>query len=236
MRKEVIGSATDRVTAIYALCEYPGWRPRYVGKTVQYLHERHKAHIRAAKSGKKLPVNYWLRKQMASGKRLAIKLLEYVPAGEDWAARERHWIAEYRAEHSDLLNLCDGGEGLAGHVFTAEHRAKISAALRTGQEFACETCGAAFWRKQKEIKRGNCRFCSRSCYSKSLKGKSRPMPATATVRGIAAAAAARKARMHCKRNHPLSGDNLFLTSGGGRGCKECRKIHKATYRGKIANG
>ena len=39
----------------------------------------------------------------------------------------------------------------------------------------------------------------------------------------------------CSRNHPLSGDNLFLTSGGSRGCKACRRIHKATHRSK-ANG
>lgn len=53
-RIETIGNAT-RVTAIYALCEYPSMAPRYVGKTVQYLHERHKAHIRDAKRGRRLP-------------------------------------------------------------------------------------------------------------------------------------------------------------------------------------
>lgn len=50
---------------------------------------------------------------------------------------------------------------------------------------------------------------------------------------VAAAAAEKSARTHCKRGHPLSGDNLFTTSQGSRGCKECRKIHKATYLGKI---
>ena len=47
MRKEIIGAAT-LTTAIYALVEWGSEMPRYVGKTVQYLHERHKAHIRDA--------------------------------------------------------------------------------------------------------------------------------------------------------------------------------------------
>lgn len=159
-RKEVIGRATP-VTAIYALCEMDD-TPRYVGKTVQYLHERHKAHIRAAKAGKKLPVHYWLRKRMDAGHGLVIKLLEYVRDG-DWAKRERHWIAEFRSAGHEMLNLTDGGEGLPGHRFTQEHRDKIAAALRTGGHFNCLTCGAQFWRKLKDIKRGHNKFCSRGC-------------------------------------------------------------------------
>lgn len=47
---------------------------------------------------------------------------------------------------------------------------------------------------------------------------------------VKAAAAEKLSRTHCKRGHLLSGDNLFRTSAGARGCKACRKIHKATYR------
>lgn len=234
MRIEKIGAATDRVTAIYALCE-PDMTPRYVGKTVRYLHERHKSHIRDARRNPRLPVHRWLAKRVRENQRLVISLIEYVPPSADWAARERHWINEYRAQGFDLLNLTEGGEGLAGHTFTQAHREKIAAAIRTGAHCKCETCGADFWRKRNEITKGNSRFCSRQCYSASLAGVSRPVPATCTERGIEAAAKARRARTDCKRGHPLSGDNLFVTSGGWRGCKECRKIHKATYRGK-ANG
>jgi len=168
-RVEHIGDAT-RITAIYALCEYPSWEPRYVGKTVQYLHERHKAHIRAARSGKQLPVHCWLRKQMDAGEWLAIKLLEYVRPGEDWAARERAWIANL-AKSGRLLNLTSGGEGLAGHVFTPAHRFKIAAALRTGGTFACEVCGAEFWRKRRDVTAGHNRFCSRRCSNGRHKGR-----------------------------------------------------------------
>lgn len=50
---------------------------------------------------------------------------------------------------------------------------------------------------------------------------------------VIAAAAEKKARTHCKRGHPLSGENLFINSGGSRGCKECRRIHKHDYRARI---
>lgn len=165
VRREVIGKAT--VTAIYALCEMDD-TPRYVGKTVQYLHQRHKAHIRAARAGKRLPVHYWLRKRMARGDGLTIRLLEYVRGG-DWQSRERYWIARLRGEGCNLLNLTDGGEGLAGHKFSQEHRDKIAAALRTGANRSCLTCGAVFWRKLKDIKRGHDKFCSRDCSNRRVR-------------------------------------------------------------------
>ena len=167
-RVEQIGDAT-RITAIYALCEYPSWEPRYVGKTVQYLHERHKAHISAARRGRQIPVHRWLRRQIDAGERLAIKLLEYVQPNEDWALRERAWIAKF-AESGRLLNLTAGGEGLPGHVFTPEHRLKIAAALRTGGTFACEVCGTEFWRKRRDVVVGHNRFCSRRCSNARHKG------------------------------------------------------------------
>ena len=212
-------------TRIYALDDATG-RTRYIGKTVRTLKERFGQHKRAARTSN-LPVGRWLRKNPGA----TIRLIEIVEAGGDWAARERFWIDRGK----DLLNLTKGGEGLAGHIFTPEHRAKIAAAHKTGETFYCETCKTEFWRKQHEIAKGNCRFCSRACYSASLRGVSRPLPAIATIRGVAAAAEARRARTECKRGHPLSGENLFLNSQGARGCKECRKIHKATYRSK-SNG
>jgi hypothetical protein len=229
VRVEHIGDATQKVTAIYALCEYPSWVPRYVGKTVQYLHERHKAHIRAAKRGGRLPVHYWLRKRISANQRLAIRLLEYVPGGADWASRERAWIERYRAEGRDLLNLTAGGEGLAGHSFSAEHRRRIAAALCTGATMSCLRCGSQFWRKRNEINKGNAKYCSRGCYAAAQVGVPKTVPTP--VAAIDAAAAMRRAMTHCKRGHPLSGENLFINQAGSRGCRECRRIHKRTYLG-----
>ena len=168
-RVEVIGDATLKATAIYALIEWPSQVPRYVGKTTQYIVDRHKAHIRAAKRGRNLPVHYWLRKRLDAGT-VAIKLIEHVPAGGDWAARERYWIERFRAEGHDLLNLTAGGEGLAGHKLTADHKAKIAAALRTGRNCVCLACGNTFWRKANEIAKGHDKFCSRGCANTTTKG------------------------------------------------------------------
>lgn len=228
-REEIIGDARPKLTAIYALCD-PDFSPRYVGKTVRHLHERHKAHIREATRNPRLPVHRWMRKRMDAGHRLVIWLLEYVAADADWAARERYWIARFRSRGDDLLNLTDGGEGLAGHPKSPELRERIAAKLRTGDRFNCETCGKSFWRKRRDIANGDCRFCSRPCYAASRKGVSRPIPAVCVERGVAAAAAEKRARTTCKRGHPLSGENLFRTSSGARGCKACRKLHKAAHR------
>lgn len=46
----------------------------------------------------------------------------------------------------------------------------------------------------------------------------------------AAAAAARKAKTHCKRNHLLAGENLRINSGCGRVCRECTRIAAAARR------
>lgn len=214
----IIGNATR----IYALCDETG-RVRYVGKTIRTIEQRFSQHRTASKRSR-LPVGRWLRKHPQA----TVRLLEVVPPGGDWASRECAWIQR----HDNLLNLTDGGEGLAGHSFSVNHRKRISNALKTGAEFSCEVCATKFWRKRREINIGNCRFCSRECYARSLKGVSRPVPHACTERGVAAAAKAKRAATHCKRGHELSGQNLFITSGGSRGCKACRKIHKRTYMEK----
>ena len=159
----IIGNATHKWTAIYAFEEHDG-EIRYVGKTTQYLIDRRKVHLRTARRGDQKPLYRWLRKRRAA-QGFVTRLIEHVPPGGDWAARERYWIKRYR-EHGDrLLNLTDGGEGLAGHKFSAEHKAKIAHAHRTGGNFSCERCGSSFYRKRSAILRGETRFCSRRCSS-----------------------------------------------------------------------
>lgn len=218
----------EGVVSIYALCQSDG-RVRYVGKTVQKPSRRLIHHINAARRGRRLPVSYWIRKRQASGFRPIVRVLETANS-TNWVEREQFWIAFYRSVEPDLLNLTAGGEGLSGHTLSDAHRARISAALRTGQSFNCEVCQTAFWRKRKEIKKGDCRVCSRECYGAYQRGRKRPVSEQFTRAGIAGAAAEKLSRTHCKRGHPLSGDNLFITHGGSRGCKECRKLHKRAYR------
>lgn len=228
-RREVIGLA-ERWVRIYALCE-ADWTPRYVGKTVRFLHERHKEHIQAAKlRPSHLPVRRWLRKRISEGAILSIKLLENVAPEADWREREAYWIATLRANGHALLNLTDGGEGLAGHNPSQQHRDRIAAKLRTGATLACEVCATPFWRKRSEINRGDARFCSRACYSTSNAGRSKPMPAGATVRGVAAAAAKRAAQTHCKNGHAFAGENLAINHRGARVCVTCRRASKQRSR------
>lgn len=227
MNPVIIGNAT-RETRIYALCEFPSQQPRYVGKTVKSLMGRLKSHMQVALKNPRLPVGHWLAKRERESVQICIKWLETVPAGEDWAARECHWISHFRAQGESMLNLTDGGEGLAGHVFSMEHREKIASALRTGAECSCQHCGATFWRKKNQIQKGEAKYCSKACYGIAQVGKPKS-GLGAPFAAIAAAAKSKRAITHCKRGHLLSGENLFLTSIGGRGCKQCRKLHKATY-------
>lgn len=223
MRVERIG---DGLVAIYALCE-PDWRPRYVGKTVRYLHERHKQHITAAKrENPKLPVHRWMKKKIATGAALAIKLLEYARAG-DWIARESFWISKFREEGHELLNLTRGGEGLPGLQFSDEHRSKIRLALTKKVACRCKHCGEEFRRKPCAV--GEATFCSRKCYSDSLKGISRSLPTLAVARGVAAAAIKRRARTHCANGHEWNGQNTRLNRRGARVCRICTRAAKQAY-------
>ena len=44
---------------------------------------------------------------------------------------------------------------------------------------------------------------------------------------------AKEARQtHCKRGHPLMGDNLYSDSDGSRGCRACRKDQKSAWDAK----
>jgi len=54
---------------------------------------------------------------------------------------------------------------------------KIAAAHRRGRFFDCEVCGKKFWRKPRDIKKGDCRFCSRDCYFTWQRGQPKRMTA-----------------------------------------------------------
>lgn len=226
-REEIIGDC--RLVWIYALCEPGGENPRYVGKTVRGLNPRHKGHLYDAKR-RNLPVHRWIRKQHKRGSWTCIRALEIVAADGDWAAREKFWIKRLREQGHDLLNITEGGDGHAGRVKSEDERQRIAAGLRTGAHFNCEVCGAQFWRKQYAIKRAENRFCSRPCYSASLKGVSRTMPATCTERGVKAAAAAKLARLTCINGHLWTDETTRKNSRGARVCRVCEREAKRRYQ------
>ena len=237
MREKLHGFRQERIgdCNIYVLVDPRTGLIRYVGKTVRSLDDRLRGHLADAKRRSTRRVARWINTLLRDGLRPEICSIEVVSSGGDWVEREKYYIKLYRDMGNDLTNLSDGGEGLSGYKFSTSTIKARSEKRRKGSTFYCETCGISFWRRPSDIKNGNNRFCSRNCYSMSLKGIYRPVPAECTKRGIAAAANEKVSRTHCKRGHLLCGDNMFRTSHGSRGCKECRKLHKRTYRARCAN-
>jgi hypothetical protein len=170
MTERVIIGDAGKETRIYALCEFPSQIPRYVGKTIHPLFVRLRGHLRASRRQHRLPVARWLAKREAEGAQVCIKWIETVPAGADWAERESFWIDAYKKQGFALLNMTSGGEGLAGHKFTQEHKDKIAAAIRSGSKFSCLACGDVFYRKKSAIEKGQNKFCSRACGNKHNRG------------------------------------------------------------------
>lgn len=177
MIKFLDGRVTREVT-IYALCEPDTGEVRYVGKTVEKPARRLVYHLNRAKSDRRhLPSARWIFKRSCEGKRPIVRELEKVSENDDWASREKYWIAYFRSAGADLLNLTEGGEGNSGRQFAGSaHARKIGEALKRGSSFNCEQCSAAFYRKQRDIAKGNCRFCSRQCYFQWQVGKTKIMP------------------------------------------------------------
>ena len=243
-REEILGDGQMRpyvapsqlrqeMTSIYALRDPISNDVRYIGKTAYLPSRRLNIHLSDSREKTShLPSAKWMRKLRRSGLKPTVETLEVVNHDGDWEERERYWITFFRESGSRLLNLTDGGEGILGRVVPAEVRRRISIANKRGSHFNYLECGKEFWRKPHEITKGDCKYCSKNCYQLSQRGKSKPVSALCTMRGIESAAAKRRSQTHCKRGHPLSGDNLFYTSECSRGCKECRKIHKAKYRSK----
>ena len=234
MREERIGGykvaivGEIRTVSIYAIYAAGSDDPVYVGSTVRGVRERIRGHCSAARDGSDLPVHQWIRKQVGG---LRVVVLETIrDVASERTAREKFWVKQF----PNLLNITDGGGGGSGTKWSDERREKLAAAIRTGAYFFCRECGAQFWRKQKEIKRGHNKFCSKKCYQDSIRGVTRPMPKGVMERGVAAAAKARRARTHCINGHEFSLENTRINKSGARVCRQCLRDHKMKQRQKMA--
>jgi hypothetical protein len=103
-------------TKIYALIDPRTAAVRYVGKADNPYH-RLRRHVYEGRSNAAKCA--WFDELRALGLWPEVRVLETVPR-EQWEERERHWIATMRARGADLLNICEGGNGLTTH--TAETR------------------------------------------------------------------------------------------------------------------
>lgn len=226
--------ADGRSVTIYVLMEEDTRAIRYVGKTVVPLYRRRIQHQYFARSrSRKTWLANWIRSLERNGRTFRIVGVETVPAGGNWHDAERQWIYHLRQAGCRLVNATDGGEGLSGHVFTDEHRRRISEALWSQIDRNCLNCCKPFTAKPSDIAKGDGKFCSRHCYQSWQRGKAKNVVSEHYGRaGRDAAAAKRRSQSECKRGHALSGDNLYVSPSGTRICKECRKLHKEAYRVK----
>lgn len=130
-----------RPTAIYwlvdvrpaTLATWPNGLPFYCGKTVASLSRRFSAHRREARNGAARPLHDRLR---LCGDYVRTLLVELVPVGADWCAREQHWIAILRASFPGCVNVANGGAGPAGFVHSETTRARFS---ELGRAMSAET-------------------------------------------------------------------------------------------------
>jgi len=119
-------------TFIYGLFDPRTEECRYVGKTNRpkrrfYHHVKRTNMIR---------IKRWVIELADSGLIPRMEILEECPM-EIWQQRETFWIAHYRSQGADLLNLTSGGDGISSHSeevrmrLGALHRGKnISLAMR----------------------------------------------------------------------------------------------------------
>lgn len=114
-----------RPVSIYRLVDPRDRRPRYVGKTENTLYRRLAGHLKQARDGIG-PCRGWIGELLALGMRPSIELIETVPPGSAWPAREKYWILEYRRGCPDLLNVGPGGGGGGAIHMTAAVRARLS--------------------------------------------------------------------------------------------------------------
>lgn len=124
-------NAPMKATKIYVLRDPRTNEIRYVGKTVKPLNDRLASHINDSKT-KKSHRGRWIASLLKIGLSPIIEMIE--TCGDNWAERERFWIAHYRAATEKLTNECDGGEGAAGAIRSAEDRAKMAERQRQASQ------------------------------------------------------------------------------------------------------
>jgi len=90
---------------IYTLSDPATGKIRYVGQTANPV-RREQLHCSPHSGRGNRKLNHWLGRLFAKKLKPAFAVIEDC---EDMDARERHWIAAYRAKGEDLLNMNEGG-------------------------------------------------------------------------------------------------------------------------------
>lgn len=104
----------------------------YIGKA-EDVHVRWQKHLSDARTNRGYVLHNAIRKYGKDN--FEISIIEKCDNDEQAVIREVFWIAELKTNCSKPenifgYNLTDGGEGIAGHIHTAESRQKMSDALK----------------------------------------------------------------------------------------------------------
>ncbi len=205
---------------IYAISMI-GKRDRYyIGSAVNFRKRWaiHRHHLREGTHHSDPLQNAWNKYGAAA---FEFAILECVMYRSDLISREQAWIDRF----CPYYNVAPVAGSSLGRKHSAASRARISASKRGTKYSQAARANMAKARIGNKNTLGH-KLTSehRAKISKAMMEKDHWKAAQA------AAAAARRARTHCKRGHKLSGQNLYVHANGSRECMECKKIHKRNYR------
>lgn len=106
--------------SIYCLCSTRNFfKIRYIGVTRQSLTRRLSGHLKASKINN-YHINNWISKELSSGYKICIKLLEKGIRAEKAAFKEMEYILRY----DNLTNISKGGNGCLGYIKTMNKKSR----------------------------------------------------------------------------------------------------------------
>jgi len=101
---------------------YNNWY--YIGKTSTSINKRFNSHVYSCKQNKTKHHKCW-NKSLQEGNQPEIIILEEIKKG-DINELEKWYISYFKSIGVKLTNLTNGGDGLQGHIFSNEHKQRIS--------------------------------------------------------------------------------------------------------------
>jgi hypothetical protein len=123
-RKKTFGGSSQFI--IYML-HHPSSNSVYIGRSSKgTLRPKEHGEDWNLKKWPNYPVVRWIKKLRGKGLDYEIAILEECQAAEYLNAAEKFHIAYFKSLNVTMLNCTDGGEGIQGHRFSAEARAKMS--------------------------------------------------------------------------------------------------------------
>jgi hypothetical protein len=218
-----------RPTFIYWLYDTRTGIPFYCGKTVIKLEYRLNNHFSNSLRYPTRPVSARLFEYGEGNVR--IDLIETVPIGEDWAARERHWIAELRRINPSCANVSNGGDGAPGHV-KSQATKELMRDKMLGRTFAPETLAKMSARMRgTQIRKGKKLSPEQSAKMSAARMGKKRGPQSAEHRAAIGASqigkivteetrAAQRAAWERRRLIPISAETRAKISAAGKGRKK----------------